>query len=121
MCDEPGEPTMSERDDADDLGQAFLYLSKYYLLHRLFDEATKESQSAVAFSSVKEEAYGMLKQISRMKTEYESDSTCKEVNPIRLGFPLWKDKIAEAEPDIVWSLFYLAVWPEMRKNKNNLC
>ena len=78
MCDEPGEATMSEKDDADDLGQDFfLYPSKHYLLHRLFDDDAKEPQSAVAFSSVKEEAYGMLKQISRMKTEYESDSTCK--------------------------------------------
>ena len=86
--------SLAERDDAEDLGHAYLYLSKYYLLHRLFDNAFQEAQAAEVFRDVKDEAHAMLKQISRMRAESSSQSTdYMNIDPNRLGFPLWQEPI----------------------------
>ncbi|GAV04096.1 hypothetical protein RvY_14428 [Ramazzottius varieornatus] len=89
--------SLADRDDAEDLGHAYLYLSKYYLLHRLFDNAFQEAQAAEVFRDVKDEAHAMLKQISRMRAEstdhVDEQGESIDIDPARLGFPLWKEPI----------------------------
>ncbi|XP_055357939.1 cell division cycle protein 23 homolog [Paramacrobiotus metropolitanus] len=92
-CDEvDGAIRPVDREDSEDVGCAYLYLSKYYLLHRMFDKAFEEAKAAEVFREVREEAHALLKQISRMRAESEMDnSEMVNVDPARLGFPLWAD------------------------------
>ncbi|OQV21670.1 Cell division cycle protein 23-like protein [Hypsibius exemplaris] len=86
--------SLADREDAEDLGHAYLYLSKYYLLHRLFTNAFEESQAAEIFRDCKEEAHAMQKQISRMQAEFhDNPEEYVHVEPARLGFPLWKESV----------------------------
>ena len=90
--------SLTDRDDAEDLGYAYLYLSKYYLLHRLFDNAFEEAQAAEIFRDVKEEAQAMQKQISRMHNESRDNPQAYEhIEPARLGFPLWTETVVIEE------------------------
>lgn len=125
ICDETSE-LIADRDDAEDLGHAYLYLSKYYLLHRIFDKAFEEAKAAEVFREVKDEAHSMLKQISRMQAEaHEYPNDYKHVEPARLGFPLWKKAVHTGNPDTEDVSYCEGVpsvrnWQQIRENLTNL-